>query len=166
MAVFTLIAALVIALDRATKFVSLATLTHMPRVVAWAGVLEWRLTRNTGMALGLLAGNGLANLVLPVAAMAAGWLVLRRYRLTAYTRVAAALVLGGFLGNLIDRVLFGFVVDMVYFPWMPWYICNLADVSICVGIALLCVSLLFRPADWQLKTEENAHEPHYPDRRR
>ena len=59
----------------------------------------------------------------------------------------------------------GYVLDMVYFPWMPWYVCNVADIAICAGIAMLMFSLLFRPADWTLKTEGRAHGADRPDRR-
>ena len=163
---FALITALAVALDRAAKLLALANLTEASRVAVWPGVLEWRLTHNEGLALGLLSGNVLANLALPILAVAVGWLVLRRYRLQTDARVAAAVVLGGFLGNLIDRIASGYVLDMIYFPWMPWFICNVADVCICAGIAYLCASLLFAPGRWRLKTEENADESHHRDGKR
>lgn len=157
MARFWSIFAAVFVLDRATKAWALTGLALGQRVVVWAGVLEWRLTHNQGIALGFLAGARWALLLLPVVAVAAGWLLLRRYRPTPYTRVATALVAGGFLGNMADRVALGFVPDMVFFPWMPWYICNAADIAITVGIALLAISLLFREGDWMLKTEGASH---------
>ena len=162
--VFWLTAAAVFVIDRAVKMIALANLAMGEQVVIWPGVLEWRLTYNQGMALGLLSGYTLVNLVLPVAVVVLGWVVFRRYRATGFTTVATALVAGGFFGNLFDRFSMGFVTDMVYFPWMPWYICNLADIAICFGVGLLAVSLLFRPRDWQLKTEAKAHESDHPDR--
>ena len=161
MANLVLLAALVVALDRAGKLLALAGLAQGQRVVAWAGVLEWRLTRNDGMALGLLSGYGVVNLLLPVLAIVGGWLVLRRYRMTGYTRAASALVLGGFFGNLLDRAMLGYVLDMVYLPWLPWFVCNLADIAICTGVALLCASLLWRPDDWRLKTEAGTDGAHH-----
>ena len=100
-------------------------------------------------------------LVAVVLAMVGGWLVLRRYRMTGYTRAASALVLGGFFGNLLDRAMLGYVLDMVYFPWLPWFVCNLADIAICTGVALLCASLLWRPDDWRLKTEAGTDGAHH-----
>ena len=164
MALFWIVSITVFMLDRVAKIFSLSGLSFGQSVTVWQGVLEWRLVHNQGMALGLLSGNALAITVLPVLAIVIGWLVFRKYRATTYTRVASALVAGGFLGNLVDRLSMGSVLDMIYFPWMPWYICNLADIAICLGIALLAISLLFRPDDWQLKTEAKAHEPQKPDR--
>lgn len=163
---FWMTIALVFAADRAAKWLAQATLVSGGRVVALAGVLEWRLTYNRGMALGFLADQVLAGLLLPVLVVTLGALLLRRYQSTRYTRLAVALVIGGFLGNLADRLLIGYVVDMVFFPWMPWYVCNVADIAICAGIAMLMISLLFRPADWKLKTEGNGHEADRPDGRR
>lgn len=157
MALFWGILAAVFVLDRASKAWALGGLTVGQRVVVWAGMLEWRLTHNRGIALGFLAGSRWAMLLLPVLAIAVGWLMLRRYRPTPYTRVATALVSGGFLGNMADRVALGYVPDMVYFPWMPWYVCNAADIAITAGIALLAVSLLCREGDWKLKTEGAPH---------
>ena len=156
MAAFWITVVGVFALDRAVKVAALNWLTLGQRVVLWPGVLEWRLTRNHGMALGFLSGNTLAIIVLPILVVALGWLTLRRYQTTPFTRTAAALLLGGFLGNLLDRLHFGYVLDMIYFPWMPWYICNLADIAICAGVLLLAISLLWRPGDWRPRMEEKA----------
>ena len=97
--------------------------------------------------------------MLPLLAVGAGVLMLRKYRLSRFVLAAIGLILGGFLGNFLDRVLFGYVVDMLYFPWLPFFICNPADIAITAGAALIGVSLLFRPNDWQTRHAEGAaHE--------
>jgi signal peptidase II len=55
-----------------------------------------------------------------------------------------ALILGGALGNLTDRLRLGYVVDFLDFFLSDhhWPAFNLADSSICVGVALLIVDLL------------------------
>jgi signal peptidase II len=163
MVIFCLTALGVFVLDRITKMLAVAGLSFGANVTVVPGVLEWRLTSNSGIALGLLSGNAIAAMVLPVLVALAGWLVFRRYRFTRFTYAATALVVGGFLSNLLDRLLLGYVLDMVYFPWMPWYICNLADIAICVGVAMLIVSLIARPRDWVRKTEADMHEENSAD---
>ncbi len=162
-AYFFIAALAAFALDRATKLLAIVNLSFQSVVRVLRGVLEWRLTRNDGMALGIFSGHTLAVLLLPAITVLVGWLALRRYRATTYIWVATGLVAGGFLGNLLDRLLFGFVLDMVYFPWMPWYVCNFADIAICAGVAMLAISLLWRPRDWVRKTEAKAREAHEPD---
>jgi signal peptidase II len=52
-------------------------------------------------------------------------------------RLAAGLYLGGVLGNLIDRMTLGQVVDFISVG--TFYIFNIADASINVGVALLLI---------------------------
>lgn len=149
------ILAAVAALDRAAKLWAGAALKAGENLVAIAGVLEMRYTQNTGMALGFLSGQWLASLALPVAAVVVWVLLGRRYQPTPYKGAASALMLGGFAGNFLDRLLFGYVVDMIYFPWLPWFVCNVADIAISAGVAMLVLSLLLRPGDWREKHGED-----------
>ncbi len=124
--------------------------------IGW--VMELRCTYNTGMALGIFADHAAAGLLLPLAVVLCGGWLMRRYRPTRFTRIACGLVLGGFAGNYGERLLFHRVLDMIYFPFLPWFVCNIADICICVGVALLACSLLFRPQDWVEKNGEDAED--------
>ncbi|NLO86825.1 MAG: signal peptidase II [Clostridiales bacterium] len=148
------IAAAIVALDLIVKQLAESSLAGSNLAVI-EGVLEFRLTRNSGMALGIMSGNTIAIIVLPLVVIVLGYLLLRHYEQTRYMHIAVGMVLGGFLGNFVERVFNGYVVDMIYFPFMPWFICNIADIFICIGVALLACSLLFRPQDW---SEKNAKE--------
>lgn len=60
----------------------------------------------------------------------------------ARTKIAACglgLIVGGALGNAYDRLAYGFVADFYYFHIgaFSWYVFNLADVAIVLGVALL-----------------------------
>lgn len=139
-----------LAIDSLTKWWATAALTGQG-VTAIPGLLELRLTFNDGMALGIMSGGGIAIILLPLAVIGAGYFILRRYEPTLFVRTACGLILGGFLGNFIERLFKGYVVDMIYFPFMPWFVCNVADIVICAGVTMLAVSLLFRPKDWREK---------------
>ncbi len=153
------LAAAVTLTDALTKAAAANELAGAWRVVVLDHLLELRLTKNDGMALGILSGNEIAIIVLPVVVIVCGLLLMRKYRMTTFTRVAAGLVLGGFLGNFVERAAHGYVLDMIYFPFLPWFVCNLADIAICAGVVLLGVSLIFRPQDWSEK-----HAKDKPDR--
>ncbi|MFN7173444.1 MAG: signal peptidase II, partial [Thermaurantiacus tibetensis] len=65
------------------------------------------------------------------------------------TAAALALVLGGALGNIVDRVRLGFVIDFVHLHVGRWsfYVFNVADAAISVGVFVLLVTALrARPA--------------------
>jgi signal peptidase II len=55
----------------------------------------------------------------------------------ALTVVSLALIIGGALGNGVDRAVYGAVVDFVHLHYgsFSWYIFNVADAAIVVGVA-------------------------------
>jgi signal peptidase II len=111
-------------------------------------------TRNTGISYGLFQTEGtlghLALLAFKVAAVIAlaVWLVRTKDRLSA---ISLGLIIGGAIGNAIDRLAYGWVFDFVYFhirtaEWQfNWYVFNLADVAIVVGVAGLLYESLRGP---------------------
>ena len=58
-------------------------------------------------------------------------------------QLAFGLILGGAAGNLIDRARLGYVVDFVDLrlnDTLRWYVFNVADASICIGVGLLALA--------------------------
>ena len=152
------IAALALMLDQLTKL--WAQGLGDARLVLIPGVVGLRYAENTGMAFSLLSGRPWLLGVLSAVLIALGALVLRHYRLGALPSVAAMLMLGGAAGNMLDRLLRGYVVDMVETLFIQFPIFNLADACLTVGCVLMAWSLIFRPKDWSEKkhgdTEGNA----------
>lgn len=146
---FWIITLAALALDVLSKL--LAERFLQEEIIRLGWLLELRLTQNTGMAFGILADKALAGFLLPLTAILCGFLLMRHYRITRFTAAACGLVLGGFIGNFAERMIFGYVRDMIFFPWLPWFVCNAADICICFGVAALAFSLIFRPQDWQKK---------------
>jgi signal peptidase II len=64
------------------------------------------------------------------------------------------MILGGAIGNLIDRILFGEVVDFLDFMIgdFHWYIFNLADSSVTVGMSIFLYFSFFIQPKLQAKT--------------
>ena len=67
----------------------------------------------------------------------AAYLIMRRRipKNPVYFPIGIGMVLGGALGNAIDRVRYQGVVD--FFDFRVWPIFNVADIAICVGMALI-----------------------------
>lgn len=64
----------------------------------------------------------------------------RRYPNDRWALLGLPLVLGGAVGNYIDRLARGFVVDFIEAHWYEraaWPSFNVADMAICVGVAML-----------------------------
>lgn len=146
---YWLIALLVIA-DQGTKYLALRYLAHRVETI-WLipGWLGLRYSPNTGAAFSMLAGHTFYLSLFSIAAVILiAWIAIQtpawqRWNLWGYN-----LILGGALGNLVDRAvrgeewLQGHVVDFMKFPW---FINNLADDFICLGVAFWIVGFFLYP---------------------
>jgi signal peptidase II len=149
-----LIAATIVALDQVTKALALLGLVPGIPVPLIDGLLALTLVLNPGLAFGLLAGLPPRWRWLIVALSLAALLVLVRVAVRLLTpgapldRLAVSLMFGGAVGNLIDRARFGAVVDFidVYYRDWHWPAFNVADSAITVGVVVLALRLLARPA--------------------
>ena len=65
------------------------------------------------------------------------------------------LMLGGAVGNLVDRLLYGYVIDLFELTFVRFYIFNGADVAIVTGAVLCAVSALwFEKQNWKSGKEK------------
>jgi len=144
------VAAALFVADQATKIAVLYGLRIGERgPVEVLPVLDIVLVWNPGISYGLLPQDGALGrgLLIAFTVVASGaiavWMARARHR---FTTVALALILGGALGNLVDRVVYGAVVDFVHFHVgsFSWYVFNLADAAIVLGVVGLLVDGLFR----------------------
>ncbi len=115
-------------------------------------VLVW----NKGISYGLFQQQGplgqWALLLFKVLAVALLWIWLARIS-SWLSALSLGLIIGGAIGNGIDRVAYGAVADFVHFyvttaTWsFSWYVFNLADVAIVVGVAGLLYDSVFGDRD-------------------
>ena len=82
---------------------------------------------------------------------------------TGFGKWLSVLVVAGALGNCIDRVLYGYVVDMFEFEFVKFAVFNVADIFITVCGVLFCIHLIFHNEPEAVK---QANEPEFMRRRR
>ena len=144
------LAAVVLALDLATKLVVVATLSDREPVRLLGGALYLTEARNTGAAFSFAEGATVLFTLIAAVVVVVIVRAARRLFSTGWA-VALGLVLGGALGNLVDRVfrdpgfLRGGVVDFIQVGW--WPIFNIADSAIVCG-GVLGALLAFRGVDF------------------
>ena len=142
------VAAATAAIDQAAKLWLLFSLDLPARgIVRLTPFLDLVLTWNTGISYGLFRQEGplgqAALLALKAIAVALLWIWLARTssRLAA---VSLGLIIGGALGNAIDRIAHGAVVDYLdlHAFGRHFFVFNVADAAINIGVALLIFDLL------------------------
>lgn len=143
------VAAVWLILDQFTKYLILANypLHHSERVTSFFNVVY---VRNYGAAFSFLSGAGgwqrwFFTAVGLLASFFIFWMLKKNPAQKLFC-FALACILGGALGNVLDRLQYGFVVDMLDFHWsflqglfygghFPAF--NIADVAINIGAACL-----------------------------
>jgi signal peptidase II len=137
-AALALVAALVVALDQATKALARARIEPGERIEVLP-FLDLVHVSNEGVAFGFLGGASTALVIaVMVVALAAvlGWFASDPAR--RWAALAVGLLVGGAAGNLIDRLHQDAVTDFIDLPAWPSF--NLADVAITLGAVLLVLS--------------------------
>ena len=115
--------------------------------------LVFKYTQNSGAAFSMLKGNALLAIFIIIAVGIVGYFYSRiRNSGPLSYKLIFGLIIGGALGNLLDRVIHGgYVVDFISFriPEISFYfaIFNMADASICIGVSLLFILVVFSGLD-------------------
>ena len=139
-------AALVFALDQASKL-TLIYGTELRLTYPWPVLpfLDLTVVWNRGISYGLFQQHSewvrwaLTALKLGAALFLSHWLRRAESRGEA---TGLSLIIGGALGNALDRILHGAVFDFVHVHvgTFSWYVFNVADAAIVIGVALLILS--------------------------
>ena len=139
-------AVIALILDRITK--ELAPGIPPEGITLIPGVAGLRYAKNTGVAFSLLSGYPRLLGLLSLALIIGGFIWLRRKKIAPFPLTGLALMAGGAAGNMMDRLIRGFVPDMIETLFIRFPVFNVADSCLTVGCALVMISLLFRPGDW------------------
>ncbi len=140
---------LVLALDQGAKLWvirSFADASLAPQ--ALAPFIDLRLSWNQGISFSIFAGSDAATRM-ALLAFALIAVVVLSFWLARAARLAPALglgmIIGGALGNAYDRFRYGAVADFLDLHWgvRHFFVFNLADAAINLGVALLLIDALF-----------------------
>ena len=133
--------------DQISKYLIVQTLT-LGETINVLPFLDFYLVFNTGIAFSFFDEGGelgrwiLVFLVLLVCLYLVNVLISEELR--KYETLALLTILSGGLGNLIDRVVWGHVIDFIhlYYENYSFYIFNLADTFITIGVIIYILDLL------------------------
>ncbi len=169
--IYAIAAVVVLILDQAVKF---WTINHIPLnaigdqcVTLIPGVIHMTNVQNTGAAFSILSNAkwlliGVSGVFIVAIIVLINAEIIR----TKFGRWTSVLVAAGALGNAIDRLLFGYVVDMFEFEIFSFTVFNVADIFITVCGILFCLHVIIYRDPMELPKEKKQKPARAPRRRR
>ena len=138
--IFWIIVVLVLAIDRITK--ELAVGMPAEGIALIPGVIGLRYAENVGAAFSMLSGAPRLLGVLSLVLIVGGFVWLRKKNFTTFPLVGLALMAGGAAGNMFDRLIRGFVPDMIETRFMNFPVFNAADSCLVIGCVIMMICIL------------------------
>ena len=137
------IIAAIVALDQAVKVATVHFLAAGESIPVIENIFQLTYVRNSGAAFSILQNHRMLLIFLPVVLVASLllFLIVKGKKEHAVLKTAVAAIIGGGIGNLIDRIIYGYVVDM--FDFRVWPVFNIADIAVCTGCGLLLLYVIF-----------------------
>ena len=161
-----LIIIVTVLLDQLSKLVTLQNLDYISKnkpITVIGGILNISFTTNDGAAWGMFDDQRWLFMTISTVAIIGIGIYLFGFCKEGWLyQIGLALIIGGGIGNMIDRVAYGYVVDMLEFGFMKFPIFNVADSFVCIGAGLVMLILiieLFKPARKEEKAQEQESEP-------
>jgi len=138
---FVIVALLVVLFDQLTKYYVVENFYLGESVPVIENIFHWTYILNPGAAFGMLEGSRWFFVVIAVAVLGGIWYMKDEINEGGWMmQYGAALFGGGAIGNLIDRARSGLVID--FFDFRIWPVFNVADIAICVGVAMILWKVL------------------------
>ena len=153
--IYLFVALLVASLDMATKAMTLNFIDFGQHIDIISGIVGLTATKNTGIAFSMFSDSGwILTAIIGVLVLILAIMLMTGKGFTGFERICLALILGGAIGNLLDRLIYGYVLDMIEVLFVDFAVFNLADSCITVGCILFAIHLLFFHGKAELAREE------------
>ncbi len=144
----------IVAADQISKYLVVKNIALHSFVKAVPPIFSLTYTQNTGAAYSLLLGmQWLFLLVFAVFTVALFYILAKNaFSFTKLEQWLLVLIYAGGFGNMIDRLRFGYVVDMIHLDFVDFPVFNVADCFITCGCIVLMIHLFFfNKAFWKDK---------------
>lgn len=146
-------ALLLVGVDQWTKHLARTNLKDSEGISLIPGVFRLQYLENRGAAFGLLQNQRLFFILTTVlVVMFLTYAYSKISKVSRFWPIQYCIVVlaAGALGNFVDRLLFQYVTDFLYFELIDFPIFNLADcyVTIGAGIVLLLSAFCYKEEDW------------------
>ncbi len=134
----------IISVDYFTKALAVNYLKPRHTLPVIKDVFHFTYCENTGGAFSIFSGNPylLAFISLLFIGIAVAYIIVKKPK-SHLLLCSLCMICAGGIGNVIDRIVKGYVVDFFDFRIINFAVFNVADIFVCVGMALLIIYVLF-----------------------
>jgi signal peptidase II len=142
---FYIVFMLAMAADQLTKAWAMTSLRPLGSVTLAPGFFNLTYVRNTGIAFGMFAGQGLlVGVFMVILALVALYYMRGLNWAGREPNIVGGCLCGGAVGNLVDRWRLGYVVDFfdVHLGPHHWPVFNVADSLICIAVGWIVLRQL------------------------
>lgn len=147
-----------VALDQLTKLLVLKLMSLGQSIAIIPNVINLTYIQNRGAAFGMLSGHRWIFMIISTLAICGIGVYLFGFcKERMCLQLGLAMIVGGGIGNMIDRIAYGYVVDMIdfcLFDFWKW-IFNVADACVCIGAGLVMLALVLDIIKESKKKKEN-----------
>ena len=146
------IAAIIFTFDRLSKYFILELSSSDDSfIIPVTSFLNFNLVWNSGIAFGLLSFNEkfYYNIITLIIIIITLIILFFAIKSSDIEKIGFSMILGGSLGNIFDRIYYSSVVDFIDFHInnFHWFIFNVADIFITIGVIILIVLEIFKKND-------------------
>lgn len=134
---------LVIVIDRLLKRWTTHSLMLHESKAGIDGIFDFFYIHNDGAGFGVFSGKMWLFFIVTILIVSyLIYLIYRHRHAKWYLTLTYGLLLGGAIGNFIDRILYGYVIDMIRLQFMDFPIFNIADMALSIGVVWLIIQVL------------------------
>ncbi len=144
---------ILVLLDQWSKIIVATQLKGQEDFVIFPGILQLHYLENTGAAFSMLENKlVLFYIITPVLVVIICYMY---YRIPLQKRFYAmhfilVFLCAGAIGNFIDRILYHYVIDFIYFSLIDFPVFNVADIYVTCSVCALFFVILFYYKDHEL----------------
>jgi len=134
----------IILIDQLTKYLAVIRLKDIGSIEIVRGIFSLTYVENRGAAFGILQNHRWFFIITTtIICVVMIYFLITQSNTSIVLRISLSMILGGAIGNLIDRIRFGYVVDMLHFTLIDFPVFNVADCFVVTGTILLAYYILF-----------------------
>lgn len=135
---------MMVIVDQAVKYWAVTMLASIGTIPLIPGVLSLTYVENRGAAFSILENQIWLFVALAVVILCGIVYALKTDKIQApIGKISLLVIAAGAIGNVIDRMVNHYVVDMIQLEFIRFPIFNIADIYVCVGVALFAFYYLF-----------------------